>query len=151
MTTPPYFVFYPSPESVDRSKSIRVKAIAHFISLSFFSLFSSYPLPTSNAHTYLTRNPLLTSYSPPISCPLSISLSLSYPAHQEHQPQLRDLGGISFVGFSSPCHNHAVTLRSHPSAMPHRPIHLHHTSASLRQLPPYHQPNPLRPVHCSRG
>ena len=39
---------------MDGSKSIRVKAIAHFVSLSFFSLFSSYPLPTSDAHTPVT-------------------------------------------------------------------------------------------------
>ena len=130
VTTPPCFGFHPLPESMDESKSIRVKAIAHFVSL---SLFSTDPLLTSDARTYLTRKPLLKSCSPPISCPRSNSLSLSYPAHQEHQPQLRDLGGISFAGFSSPCHSHAVTLRSHPSAMPHRPIHLHHTSASFRQ------------------
>ena len=111
-----------------------------------FSLFSSDPLLTSDARTYLTRNPLLKSCSPPTSCPLSISLSLSFhilPIQNNHPNCETYFLHRLLIALSQPRRHASLTPIGDVSlAMSHRPIHLHHTSASCRQLPPCHQPNP---------
>ena len=69
VTTPPCFRFHPSPESVNGSKSIRIKAIAHFVSLSLSSHLTlfSHPILLLYLVLFLFR-PLLYSTCT-VSCP----------------------------------------------------------------------------------
>ena len=127
-------------------------------SLLFLSRLSTDPLLTSDARTYLTRNPLLKSCSPPISCSLSIFLpplsslshTLIFCPSRTITPIVRPRWHLRhrlLIALSQPRRHASLTPIGDVSSPHPPPSHIRFLS-STPALPPT---QPERPVHCSRG